>query len=119
MEQQSTVLQPLTFTVHLELPDSELAFAARRGESVLAGARRHGIVLPSRCEQGWCTTCAARVLSGELDHSAAARYYESDREAGFALICAASARSPLRLRTHAAAELRDHRRRCGLPAPRG
>ena len=55
----------------------------------------------------------------ELDHADARRYYPEDEQAGFALLCVAKPRSPLRLRTHATEEMRAHRDRHGLPAPRG
>ncbi|MGH7429146.1 MAG: 2Fe-2S iron-sulfur cluster-binding protein [Candidatus Methylomirabilaceae bacterium] len=81
-------------------------------------ARRAGLVLPSLCEQGWCTTCAAKILEGEVDQTDSLRYYSQDRAAGFALLCTGKPRSNLRLQTHAAAEMRRFRRRMGLPAPR-
>ncbi len=68
---------------------------------------------------GWDLACAVEVVSGELDHTDARRYYEADRIAGFALICRAKARSDLHLRTHRTAAMRAERDRNGLPAPRG
>lgn len=90
-----------------------------RDEYVLAAARRHGLSLPSLCEQGWDLACAVLVLSGELDHADARRYFEQDRLAGFALICRARPRADLRLRTHQTEAMRAERHRHGLPAPRG
>ena len=92
---------------------------ARAGDHVLDAARRAGLDLPSACEQGWDLACAVRVLEGELDHADARRYYAEDARAGFALICTAKPLSDLRLRTHQSEEMRTHRRRLGLPAPRG
>ena len=88
-------------------------------EHILDAARRAGLTLPSLCEQGWDIACAARVLSGKLDHSDARRYYGEDEEAGFALICTAKPLSDLRLRTHQTAAMRVHRDAHRLPAPRG
>lgn len=106
------------FRVVFETPTGETTVWIRSDEHILDAARRAGLPLPSLCEQGWCTTCAVRIIEGEVDQSDALRYYAQDREAGFALICTAKPRSDLRLRTHAAAALREHRRRTGLPAPR-
>ncbi|MFC5995618.1 2Fe-2S iron-sulfur cluster-binding protein [Pseudonocardia hispaniensis] len=107
-----------TFNVTFELPDGrERTISAHGDEYVLAAARRAGLDLPSRCEVGWDLACAVRVLDGELDHSDAQRYFPADRQAGFALICRATPRSDLRLRTHQGSAMRDHRLAHRLPTP--
>ncbi len=88
-------------------------------EHVLDAARRHGLELPSSCEQGWDLACAVEVLEGRLDHADSRRYYAEDERAGFALICTAKPLSDLRLRTHRNKAMREHRLANGLPAPRG
>jgi ferredoxin len=90
-----------TYTVTLVVPEeSALEQAGERhaievpaDAYVLYRARQEGIWLPADCQQGWCVTCAGRLLEGELDHSDARRYYEEDEEAGFALLCRAKPRS--------------------------
>ena len=105
--------------VTFELPDGTIrTLDVGEDEYVLEAARQAGLELPSLCEQGWDIACAARVLEGVLDHSDALRYFEADRDAGFALICRARPRSDLRLRTHQSAAMRANRDRHGLPAPR-
>lgn len=52
------------------------------------------------CEQGWCLACAARLIEGEVDSSAALTHYPEDDAAGFVLICSALPRSDLVLRQH-------------------
>ena len=105
--------------VTLELPDgTSRTLEVGEDEYVLEAARRAGVELPSLCEQGWDIACAVRVLEGVLDHRDARRYFEADRDAGFALICRARPRSDLRLRTHQSAAMRANRDRLGLPAPR-
>ncbi|WP_368085857.1 2Fe-2S iron-sulfur cluster-binding protein [Haladaptatus paucihalophilus] len=39
---------------------------------ILAAARCEGVWLPADCQQGWCTTCAGRVVDGEVAHPHAA-----------------------------------------------
>jgi ferredoxin len=106
--------------VVFELPDGSTA-TVRCGttEHVLDAARRLGVQLPSSCEQGWDLACAVKVLEGKLNHGDARRYYPQDEQAGYALICTAKPLSDLRLRTHQNEAMRTHRRRHGLPAPRG
>jgi ferredoxin len=109
-----------SFTVQIGLPDGTLRSVEVGVEDVLLdAARRAGLDLPSMCEQGWCISCAARIVSGEVDQSDSLRYYEQDREARFALLCTAKARSDLRMVSHQSAQLRRHRDVLKLPAPRG
>lgn len=112
-------MQSGRYVATLELPDgSRRAIEVERGEPVLAAARRHGIDLPSRCEQGWDGVCAMAVVAGRVDHSRALRYYPQDAVAGYVLPCVARLRSDALLRTHQAEALRRHRDARGLPTPR-
>jgi ferredoxin len=109
-----------SFTVEIELPDGTIrSIEVGLEEYILEAARRGGLDLPSMCEQGWCISCAARIVSGEVDQSDSLRYYKQDREAGFALLCTAKPRSDLRMVSHESAALRHHRDTWRLPAPRG
>jgi len=84
-------------------------------ETVLGAARRAGVWLPADCQQGWCTTCAADLLSGAVDQSDARRYYDCDREAGLILTCVARPESALRLRVCQEEAMLDHRAANSLP----
>lgn len=72
-------------------------FDAGADESILDAALREAVVLPYGCKDGICGTCKARVLEGEVEQGphAPAALHEDERAAGFALMCCASARSPL------------------------
>lgn len=109
-----------THTVQLLLPDGEeIDLAVEAGESVWDAAYREGVTLPCSCLQGWCTTCAGKVLEGDFDPAEALRYYDEDRRAGFILLCTAQPRSAMRILTHQKEAMRAHRLRHGLPTPRG
>ncbi len=109
-----------SYSVTFELPDGSLrTVRADAEEHILDAARRSGLDLPSACEQGWDLACAVRVLEGRVDHADARRYFPQDEAAGFALICTGKPQSDLRLVTHQSEAMREHRRRSGLPAPRG
>lgn len=89
---------------------------------ILDAAAEAGIELPHTCLQGWCVTCAGRVLDDRVDcvdHSAALRYFPDDREAGFVLLCTGKPRKACRIATHQAGALKSFRQGRGLPAPRG
>jgi ferredoxin len=90
-----------TWTVTIVVPaDSSLEMAGdtthvevREDETILAAARSAGVWLPADCQQGWCTTCAARVVDGTVEHPTARRYFQEDHDAGYILPCTAVPRS--------------------------
>jgi ferredoxin len=107
-----------SYPVTLQTPTGDHTISVAEDEFLWQAAGRAGIDLPSRCRIGWCLTCAARIVgAGEVDQSAARRYFPEDRAAGFILPCTARPRSPLRLQTHQQAAMRRHREALGLPAP--
>ncbi|WP_315705889.1 MULTISPECIES: 2Fe-2S iron-sulfur cluster binding domain-containing protein [unclassified Bradyrhizobium] len=75
------------FHVRLERSDGTLTFKAAADEYLLYSMIDAGIESPFICEQGWCLACAARLLQGEVDRSAALTVYPEDAEAGFVLLC--------------------------------
>ncbi|MBZ5698427.1 MAG: 2Fe-2S iron-sulfur cluster binding domain-containing protein [Acidobacteriia bacterium] len=109
---------PEYFQVTLSTPFGERVVTAGRNQHIWDAAQAAGISLPAICHQGRCLTCAAQLLEpGEFDARDAESYFPQDREAGFVLLCTAKPCSDLRLRTHAEAQMRRHRLKCGLPAP--
>lgn len=109
----------MTHEVTFLTPDGEARVRVAEDEYVLVAAWDAGLDLPSTCLQGWCTTCAARLIEGEVDQSEALRYYPEDAEGDFVLLCSAYPRSDLVVRTHQKEAMRENRARHGLPAPRG
>lgn len=109
-----------TIRATFRLPDgTEHTVDVRPEEHVLDAGLAAGLDLPYSCLQGWCLTCAARLLRGEIDQSDSKRYYDEDRRAGFALLCTGRARGDLLLETHARDAMREARRQHGLPFPLG
>lgn len=107
----------MTHTVEIAVPEDCDVDAAGEtvelevspDETVLGAARSAGLWLPADCQQGWCTTCAAKLLEGEVDQSNARRYYDVDEEANMILTCTAKPRSDLRIRACQHQEMLDHR----------
>ncbi|MFQ3679630.1 MAG: 2Fe-2S iron-sulfur cluster-binding protein [Pseudanabaenaceae cyanobacterium] len=52
-----------------------------------------GIELPFACRQGACTTCAVRVLAGDLEQREAMGLSSQLQQEGYALFCVARAQS--------------------------
>jgi ferredoxin len=97
----------------------ETTFSCPASEFILQAALDRGIELPYNCLQGWCVTCAGRLLSGRVDQSASVRFFPQDAEAGFALLCTARPQSDLRVETHQKEAMRAHRIALKLPVPLG
>lgn len=105
--------------ITLIMPDGVRTFDCRSDAYILGTALQAEIDLPYLCLQGWCTTCAARLLQGRVDPSDVKRIYPEDQQAGFVLICTSYPRSDLTLLTHQQEAMRQHRLKHGLPVPRG
>jgi len=86
---------------------------------ILDVALEAGLDLPYSCLQGWCLTCAARVVEGAIDQHDSRRYFRQDRAEGFALLCTGKARSDCVLETHARDAMRRVRDAHHLPYPKG
>ena len=106
------------FEVTLVMPGGSRTIGVASTEHIWDAARDAGVILPAICHQGRCLTCAGRLLDpGEFDQSDSVSYFPQDRTAGFILLCTARPRSNLRIQTHLQTEMREHRKKCGLPAP--
>jgi ferredoxin len=115
---------PGVHRVTLVFPDGcEVTLEVDEDTFIFDAATEAGIDLPHTCLQGWCVTCAARVVSGSsaacVDHSAALRYFLEDAEGGFVLLCTGKPRQSCRLATHQSQALKAYRRQRGRPAPVG
>ena len=76
---------------------SQHQFQANPDQSVLDAALAAGIVLPYSCRSGACSTCKAKVVSGQLEEGAAPSQILSPEEIeqGYALLFQAHAASDL------------------------
>jgi ferredoxin len=63
--------------------------------TILESAQAQGLDLPCACYTGVCTSCAAQIVSGEVDQS---QGMEDDLGAkGYALLCIARAKSDVEI----------------------
>ena len=74
----------------LQVPDSRY---------ILQSAEAQGVELPFSCRNGACTTCAVRVLSGELYQPEAMGLSPELKKQGYALLCVSYPRSDLEVET--------------------
>ncbi len=66
---------------------------------ILQTAENQGANLPFACRNGACTSCAVRVLSGELYQPEAMGLSLELRDRGYALLCVSYPRSDLEVET--------------------
>jgi ferredoxin len=66
---------------------------------ILRSAELQGVELPYSCRNGACTTCAVRVLSGEVYQPEAMGLSPELRDRGYALLCVSYARSDMEVET--------------------
>jgi ferredoxin len=114
---------PFIYKVTLVLPNKKkVVLEVRDNAFILDAAFSEGLELPHTCLQGWCVSCACRVVDGPatcVDNSAALRYYPEDQEGGFVLLCTARPRHDCSLVTHQSQIMKAFRHKLGLPAPGG
>ncbi|MGK7920086.1 MAG: 2Fe-2S iron-sulfur cluster-binding protein [Trichodesmium sp.] len=66
---------------------------------ILHSAENQGVDLPFSCRNGACTTCAVRVISGEIYQPEAMGLSLELQKQGYALLCVSYARSDLFVET--------------------
>ncbi|MDX2239658.1 MAG: 2Fe-2S iron-sulfur cluster-binding protein [Leptolyngbyaceae cyanobacterium bins.302] len=66
---------------------------------ILHSAENQGSALPFACRNGACTTCAVRVISGEVYQPEAMGLSPALQRRGYALLCVSYARSDLEVET--------------------
>jgi ferredoxin len=91
-----------TYQVRLVNPERNLdrTISVSDDRYILDEAAEAGIRLPSGCLQGECSTCLAKLVSGEVDQSEQAFLKPSEIAEGYTVTCVAYPRSDCTLLTH-------------------
>lgn len=66
---------------------------------ILQTAENQGVNLPFACRNGACTTCAVRVLAGDIHQPEAMGLSPKLRDQGYALLCVSYPRSDVQVET--------------------
>ncbi|OLP16208.1 ferredoxin [Leptolyngbya sp. 'hensonii'] len=85
--------------IHYRQTNTDYVVQVPEDRYILHSAENQGVELPFSCRNGACTTCAVRVLSGELYQPEAVGLSPELREQGYALLCVSYPRSDLEVET--------------------
>jgi ferredoxin len=88
-----------SYTVEIHHQGHTHTISVPEDTTVLVAAQEAGLELPSSCNAGVCTTCAALVVEGEVDQSEGMGVSPDLQAEGYALLCVAYPRSDLKIET--------------------
>lgn len=88
-----------TIRIHDRQTDTRYTMRVPSDRYILHAVENQGGNLPFACRNGACTTCAVRVLSGEVHQPEAVGLSQNLREKGYALLCVSYPRSDLDVET--------------------
>ena len=91
------VFHPIT--IHHRQSGRKITLSVREGENILQSFELAGEELPFSCRNGCCTSCAVRILSGQLDQKDGIGLSKEMQAKGYALLCIAKAIAPLEAET--------------------
>jgi ferredoxin len=86
-------------TIHWRQRNQLIRREVPEGEYILRSFEQQGVSLPFSCRNGCCTSCAVRVLAGEIDQREALGLSRDLRGRGYGLLCVARALGPLEVET--------------------
>jgi ferredoxin len=86
-------------TVHNRQTGEKFTSSVPDDNYILQSLEKQGYQLPFSCRNGACTTCAVRVLSGEIHQPEAIGLSPELKARGYALLCVSYAHSDMEVAT--------------------
>lgn len=94
-----------TYTVEIHHQGTTHTIEVPEEKQILQAAGAVGLELPSSCNAGVCTTCAAKILEGSVDQGDGMGVSPELQAQGYALLCVAYPRSNLKIESEKEDEL--------------
>lgn len=88
-----------TITIHHHQKQETYTLTVPRDQYILQSVEAQGYQLPFACRNGACTTCAVKILSGEVEQPEAMGLSPELQKQGYALLCVSYPRSDLVVET--------------------
>jgi ferredoxin len=88
-----------TYTVEFLHQGTSRTIEVPEDKQLLRAANAAGIELPSSCNAGVCTTCAAKIIEGQVEQTDCMGVSPDLQAEGYVLLCVAYARSNLKIET--------------------
>ncbi|UZQ54992.1 2Fe-2S iron-sulfur cluster-binding protein [Trichothermofontia sichuanensis B231] len=88
-----------TYTAQIHHQGQSYTLEVAADQTILQAAEAAGLALPSSCNAGVCTTCAALLLEGTVDQSDGMGINPALQQQGYALLCVSYPRSDLKIET--------------------
>lgn len=102
-----------TFTAEINHQGTVHSIQVAEDQTVLVAAQEAGLDLPTSCNAGVCTTCAAMIIEGTVNQSDGMGVSPELQADGYALLCVAIPTSDLKIETEKEDEV--YERQFGQP----
>ncbi|CAA9990788.1 ferredoxin [Plasmodium knowlesi strain H] len=97
----------LFYNITLRTNDGEKKIQCDEDEYILDASERQNVELPYSCRGGSCSTCAAKLIEGEVDNEDQSYLDEEQLKKKYILLCTCYPKSDCVIETHKEEELHD------------